>query len=154
MLDRFEKFSFTIAEISRCWHKIATDEMEEYGLKGAYSVYFTTLYRYPEGLTAVQLGELCNRDKADVSRAASVLEEKQLIQKIPTGGKTYRTPLTLTQQGRMIAQHINEKAIAAVEYASQGVPDEKRETFYEVLELISNNLQVLSKEGLPKKNTD
>lgn len=151
MIDRFERFSFTIAEISRCWHKIATDAMEEYGLRGAYSVYFTTLYRFPEGLTAVQLGELCSRDKADVSRAVAVMEEQQLIRRSLTGGKAYRAPLILTDRGRELAAHINEKARAAVEYASRGLPAEKRIIFYEALELISHNLQTLSKEGLPKK---
>ena len=33
MVDRFERFSFAISEISRCWHKIAAEEMEAYGLK-------------------------------------------------------------------------------------------------------------------------
>ena len=150
MVDRFERFSFTITEIYRCWHKIAADEMDEYDLKGAYSVYFTTLYRYPEGLTAVQLGELCNRDKADVSRAITVLEEKKLIQRTPSTGRTYRAPLVLTEDGRRIAAHISEKARVAVEFASRGLPAEKREIFYEALELISSNLQILSKEGLPK----
>lgn len=151
MVDRFERFSFMIAEVSRSWHKITTDEMEEYGLKGAYSVYFTTLYRYPDGLTAVQLGELCNRDKADVSRAATVLEKQGLVCRLSDGAKVYRAPITLTDAGRKLAEGINEKAKAAVEFASRGLSDEKREIFYEALELISNNLQILSKEGLPKK---
>ena len=151
MIDRFERFSFTVAEIYRCWHKIATDEMEEYDLKGSYSVYFTALFRYPEGLTAVQLGELCNRDKADVSRAASLLEKNGLLQRVAEDGKIYRTQLVLTDTGRNLAEQINAKAAVAVEYASRGLPDDKRRVFYEALELICENLQTLSKEGLPEK---
>ena len=30
MLNRFAKFSFSIAEIDRCWHKLAAEEMEKY----------------------------------------------------------------------------------------------------------------------------
>ena len=45
MIARFEKFSYAISELSRCWHKIAADEMKQYDLKGPYAVYFTTLYR-------------------------------------------------------------------------------------------------------------
>lgn len=30
MVDRFERFSFAISEISRCWHKLAAEEMEKY----------------------------------------------------------------------------------------------------------------------------
>ena len=39
----------------------------------------------------------------------------------------------------------------ATEYASRGLPDDKRGVFYEALELICENLQMLSKEGLPEK---
>ena len=52
MIDRFERFSFAISEVSRCWHKLAAEEMEKYGLKGSHAVYLTTLYRYPKGLTS------------------------------------------------------------------------------------------------------
>ena len=79
MIHRFERFSYAISEISRCWHRIAGEEMGEYGMSGSSSVYFTTLYRYPEGVTAAQLGELCSRDKADVSRAMALLEKKGFV---------------------------------------------------------------------------
>ena len=151
MIGRFERFSYSISEISRLWHRIAGEEMKKYDLKGSYSVYFTTLYRFPEGLTAAQLVDLCSRDKADVSRAMSLLESKGLVCRIDPDGKTYRAPLALTDQGREIALHINARAKAAVELASHGLPDEKREIFYEALELITTNLQKLSRDGIPQK---
>lgn len=153
MIHRFERFSYAISEISRCWHRIAGEEMGEYGMSGSSSVYFTTLYRYPEGVTAAQLGELCSRDKADVSRTMSLLEKKGLVVR---QGSSYRARLQLTEQGVAVAEQINQKASAAVEHASRGLPEEKREIFYEALELITANLQMLSKEGLPsgRKETD
>ena len=36
--ERFEKFSLAISEISRCWHKLAGDEMLRYGLKGPHAI--------------------------------------------------------------------------------------------------------------------
>ena len=81
MVNRFERFSYAISEISRCWHRIAGEEMGQFGLNGSSSVYFTTLYRYPEGITAAQLGELCSRDKADVSRTISLLEKKGIVER-------------------------------------------------------------------------
>lgn len=151
MIGRFERFSYAISEISRLWHRIAGEEMGKYGLKGSYSVYFTTLYRYPAGLTAAQLVDLCSRDKADVSRAMALLEKKNLVARADPEGKTYRAPLMLTREGREIASHINHRAEAAVELASKGLPEEKRVIFYEALELITTNLQKLSKEGIPQK---
>lgn len=151
MIGRFERFSYAISEISRLWHRIAGEEMGKYGLKGAYSVYFTTLYRHPNGLTAAQLVDLCSRDKADVSRAMSLLEGKGLVCRVDPEGKAYRAMLILTEEGRQIASQINTRAEAAVELASFGLPEEKREIFYEALELITANLQKISRDGIPQK---
>lgn len=54
MIERFERFSYAIFEVSRCWHKIAAEEMEKYGLKGSHATYLTTLYRYSQGITAAR----------------------------------------------------------------------------------------------------
>ena len=151
MIERFERFSFSISEISRCWHRIAGDVMSSHGLKGPYAVYFTALYRYNEGITAAQLGEICNRDKADVSRAINQLTQLNLVEKCDTGARTYRSRLRLTDAGLKLAEDINRKAILAVENASHGLSLEKRIIFYEALELITGNLQQLSKTGLPEK---
>lgn len=148
MVDRFERFSFAISEISRYWHKIAADEMEKYGLKGPHAVYFTTMYRYADGITATQLGELCSRDKSDVSRAISVMEKKGLAKKEGINQNLYRAKLTLTDDGKKVAEHINEKARIAVEFVGKDLSEENRKNFYESLESIVYNLQVLSREGL------
>lgn len=146
MLERFERFSYGIFEISRCWHRLAAEEMEKYGLKGPYAVYLLALRRSPDGITAAQLCEVCARDKADVSRAVRAMEEKGLICR---EGSSYRALLKLTDAGHLAAQHVCQRASVAVELAGQGFSDQQREVFYQVLETITANLQKLSKEGLP-----
>ena len=148
MIERFEKFSYFLSELSRCWHRIAAEEMAEYDLKGPYAVYFTVLSRFPDGLTPVQLGELCSRDKADVSRAVSLLEKKGLICKMGDGERQYRARLSLTAQGRMLAESINKKAAVAVEQGGKGLTEEQRTVFYYALEQIAGNLQALCRDGL------
>lgn len=150
MIDRFERFSFAIFEISRCWHKIAADEMEKYGLKGPHSVYLIAMYRYPEGITATQLCELCGRDKADVSRMMSIMEEKGLVKR-EGGQNRYRGLLKLTEAGKAAAEHVRERVRLAVEMGGKGLSDEKRAVLYETIELIASNLREISKEGLPQK---
>lgn len=145
MIDRFERFSFAISEIYRYWHKIAADVMEQYGMKGPYAVYFTTLYQYPQGLTAARLAELCGKDKADVSRAVTAMEGKKLLRK---EGSSYRAMLTLTEEGEAVARQVNEKAMTAVTYGGRGLTNKQREVFYHCLDTIASNLQILSKEGL------
>ena len=147
MQDRFQRFSLGIFELSRYWHRIAGEEMRRYGLKGPYSVYFTVLHRYPDGLTPVELSKLAGRDKADVSRAMAALSERGLIEK-NTAQKKYRALLRLTEEGRRIADQICQKADAVVEYAGQDLSPKKRAEFYEVLEQIAENLQKICREDL------
>ena len=148
MLERFEKFSLAIAEISRFWHKIAGEELAKYGLKSSHITYLLTLYRYPEGLTAPKLAELCGRDKADVSRMLSILESKGLVRKESTGTSRYRGLLLLTDEGKTVASALSERAERAEERAGDGLTDENRVIFYESLDTITNNLRKISQEGL------
>lgn len=143
MITRFEKFSYAIFEISRCWHKIAGDVMRQYDLKGPYAVYFSALSRV-DGITSARLGELCGRDKADVSRAIAVLEKKGLVKR----DSGYRAIIFLTEDGRKLADAINEKASAAVAYAGKDLSEDARNSLYASLDTLVRNLQTLSQTGL------
>lgn len=149
MLDRFARFSLAIAEIDRCWHKLAAEEMAKYDLNSPHAVYLNTLYQYPEGITAAKLGELSCKNKADVSRMVTILEKKGLVRKESTGSNLYRAKLLLTPAGEQAAEHVRRRAAVAVEAAGAGLSEEDRETFYRCLELITDNLRQLSKTGLP-----
>ena len=150
MIERFERFSYAISEVSRHWHKIAGDEMEKYGLKGTHSVYLITMSKYPDGLTASELCKLCNRDKADVSRMMSIMEKKGLVTKEGAYQNLYKGVFKLTDEGKKAVKYVSKRASLAVEYAGKDVSDEKREIFYEVLESISVNLKAMTEEGLPE----
>ncbi len=148
MVERFARFTLAIFEISRCWHKLAAEEMERYGLKGPYAVYLVAMVRCPEGLTAAQLCEMSGRDKADVSRAVNLMEQGGLLVR---EGSAYRAVLKLTQSGEAAANQLCRRVGLAVELAGKGISDADRETFYAALEAITANLQLLSKQGLPKE---
>lgn len=147
MVDRFERFSLAISQISYYWHKIAGEAMTEYGLKGPASIYLTTMYRFKEGITATELSEICLRDKADVSRTVSLLQKKGFVRKSNEKG-VYKSLYHLTKSGEQIAKQINEKAKLAVELGGRGLEDKDREVLYNSLEIISGNLQKLSKSDL------
>lgn len=149
-MTRFERFSFAINEIYKYWHKIASEVMEEYGLKGSSAVYFATMSRFSEGITASKLGELCSRNKADVSRVILQMEKKGFIRRENTAKKSYRAKLFLTEEGRNVAMHINRRAKTASDIGSCGMTEEERENFYKYLELIANNLKKLSIDGMVK----
>jgi len=150
MLDRFERFSMAISEIDRCWHKLAAEEMAKYGLNSPHAVYLNVLRQHEGGITAARLGELCGKNKADVSRMVAILTEKGLLEKQAVGGNMYRALLKLTPAGIEAANHTQARAALAVELAGVGLTEAERSTFYYALELITANLQTLCKNGLPE----
>ncbi len=151
MLHRFERFSLSISEIRRCWHKLAAEELAPYGLSSPHAVYLNALYQNENGITAARLGELCCKNKADVSRMVAIMEQRGLVQRESNGKNMYRALLKLTDTGKEAAVHVRERAAYAVEMAGAGLSDEQREIFYNALELITANLQTLSRDGLPRK---
>lgn len=150
MLDRFERFSFAISEISRCWRKLASDELGKYGLKSSHATYLTTLYRSPNGITVPDLCEISGKDKSDASRMIAILEEKGLARKEVVGGSLYRGLWVLTDEGKVAAAQVSLQASRAVELAGKDLDDETRDIFYKALESISSNLTQLCKNGIPE----
>lgn len=150
MVDRFERFSFAISEISHYWHKLTSEEMEKYGLKGPHSVYLLTMHRYPEGLTAPQICEFCGKDKADVSRMMSIMEKNGLVIKESVYQNRYGGVFKLTEAGKAAAEFVRRRVSLAVEIAGKDLTEENREIFYEALESIVSNLRKLGKEGIPE----
>ncbi len=149
MLERFERFSYAMAEINKHWHKLVAEEMEKYGLKGAHCVYLLALSQNAEGLTTPQLCEICGKDKADASRMMRSLEEKGLATKKNGSQTRYGGTFVLTEEGMASASHIQERACRAVEYAGADLSDTQRDIFYTSLEAITARLKELSKDGIP-----
>ena len=140
MRERYHLFTTLIANINRSIKRIKIEEMSEYDLK---SIHVSCLYylHTEGGLTAKQLCEMCEEDKANVSRCVEYLEERGYIQARPSGCKRYKSPLELTEKGHKTAEVINSKVSKILEETSVGVSTEEREIFYRCLETICDNLQ-------------
>ena len=149
MVSRFEQFTGLISAGNRFVQKIERDEMEKYGLKGAYAQYLLAMTRYPDGITATELCEVCDRDKAAVSRILSELESKELIRRVNPGESQYRSRLALTEAGLEAANFVERRATIAVELAGRGLSESDRQIFYSALERITSNLNELCQNGLP-----
>lgn len=147
MLDRFEQFSAAISAIYRDIQRIEKDEMDRLGYKGAFAQYLVLLRRFPDGLTAAEICELCDRDKAAVSRVMSEMEEKGLVGRT---GSAYRAKLALTPLGLDAADFVACRAEVAVLEAGKGLSDRDRTIFYGALSRIAANLHELSEQGLPE----
>lgn len=150
MINRFKTFTVAISEIWQHWNKIAADEMKHYQMKGAYAVYLVILHSNPDGVTSTQLGEMSNRDKAEISRAVSDMEKSGMIKREIVHKNSYRALLKLTEKGSIAAEKVQKRAMLAVEEGGKGISDADRENFYHCLLTIAANLKNLSEEGLPE----
>ena len=152
MLDRFEHFSYSISNIYRHMMKIEREEMEKYGLRGSYVQYLIAMKRFPEGMTSAKLCDVCDKDKAAISRIVSEMESKGLIRRESDKSNMYRAKLVLTEEGNKAADYVCERTEKAVLAAGKGLDEEDRRIFYGVLAIFEANLRRISREGIPEKS--
>lgn len=148
MIRKYELFSASVSSLYHDIQKIERVEMANFGLKGPHAQVLLVMNRYPEGITSTQLCEVCEKDKAAISRSVAELEQAGLLLRTERNGIRYRALLVLTEKGLEAAQAVSHRARQAVEQAGEGLSDEQREVFYEVLALIAGNLHTICKDGL------
>ena len=151
MIHRYEVFSAAIACMYHDVQRIERVEMAKYGLKGPHAQCLLALSRYPEGVTSVKLCEICDKDKAAVSRTVSELEAAGLLTIGERNGVRYRAVLRLTEAGQTAADAVCRRAELAVAQAGEGLTDGQREVFYDVLAKIAGNLHAICRNGLREK---
>lgn len=148
MISKYEIISNSVACISRDIQRLERMEMAKYHLKAPHAQCLLALSRYPDGLIATALCELCEKDKAAISRTVAELEEHGLVRRLERNGTHYRAALVLTAAGWDAATAVSRKAQQAVELAGEGLTDADREIFYRVLAQIAENLHTICKAGL------
>lgn len=144
MQHRFETFTVLISGINRSIRRIKTEEMEEFDLKSHHVSCIYYLYMQ-DALTAKELCDLCEEDKANISRALEYLEKQGYICR-SAAQKRYRSPLSLTEKGREVGKRLADKIDRMLTAASAGLDEQSRETMYRSLDIISRNLQHICDE--------
>lgn len=139
MTERFEKFTVLINRISRNIRKIKNQEMAEYNLRCSHISCIYYLYT-SGGLTATDLCERCEEDKAAVSRALEYLENNGYLICESKSAKRYKSLLRLTDKGLDIGKRIADKIAYVLEEISVEMTEEERIQFYHSLMLISKGL--------------
>ena len=137
MEERFQTFTVLIAKLNRCIRKIKTEEMAEFQLKSPHVSCLYYLYK-SESLTAKELCDICEEDKANMSRTIEYLEKSGYIAK--RTAQRYRAPLSLTEEGMRVGKHIAERVDRVLCAVGEGVSEEARKTLYESLTQIHENL--------------
>lgn len=148
MISRYEFITSCVSCMYHAIQKIERTEMAKFGLKGPHAHCLLVIGKHHEGLTAAQLCDLCEKDKAAISRILAELEQEGMVNREFRNGTRYRANLTLTEKGKAAAKAVNEKARLAVERASGEMDEGQREFFYRMLSVISENLHAICKDGL------
>lgn len=143
MKERFETFTVLIAKINRSIRRIKNQEMAEYGLRGTQISCLYYLYAFEE-LTATELCERCEEDKATVSRALESLEKNGFVVCRSASAKRYKSPLFLTEKGKEVGKRICGKIDCVLDEVSIGVSEEERASLYRVLSAISDHLEAVT----------
>lgn len=140
MDERFETFTVLINQISRSIRRLKADQMESMELKGPH---VSCLYYLSKNgpLTAAELCDRCEEDKAAISRSLDYLERNGYIQ-CPEG-KRYRRKLLLTEKGLAAGVEISRRIDSIVSQASGALSEEDRAAMYRALTVISRNLDQL-----------
>ena len=148
--DRFETFTVLINRISRNIRRIKNQEMADYNLR---SIHISCLYYLytSDGITATDLCQRCEEDKATVSRALDHLETNGYLTCQARSAKRYKSPIVLTEEGRAVGGKIAQKIDRVLDEISTGLTEEERVAFYRSLTIISQSLEAVCANS--EKNT-
>ena len=143
MKERFETFTVLINRISRNIRKIKIQEMAEYDLRSAHISCLYYLYS-ASNMTATDLCERCEEDKATISRSLDYLETNGYLTCESKSAKRYKAPLILTEKGMIVGKRISSKINAVLDEISDGLTEEERVAFYRSLSIISDSLDAVA----------
>jgi len=141
MEERFQTFTLLISKITRCIRKIKSEEMREYDLKTPHVSCLYYLYINNAPMTATELVEMCDEDKAAISRSIEYLENNGFLICDSKSEKRYKSPIFLTEKGRKVGGEIIKKINNVLKFSNQGLSDDDLNKFYKGLSLISENLK-------------
>lgn len=143
MKQRFETFTVLINRINRNIRKIKNREMADSNLRNCHISCLYYLYN-SDGLTATELCERCEEDKATISRCLDYLEKNDYLTCESKTAKRYKSPITLTSKGVEAGKEIAAKINSVLDEISVGLTEKERIAFYRSLSIISNGLEAIS----------
>ena len=144
MDERFETFTVLMNRINRNIRKIKNEEMANYELRSPHVSCLYYLYIAKE-LTAKELCERCEEDKATISRSLDYLEKNNYLVCKSDSKKRYNAPFELTERGLRAGKRIADRIAAVLDEISIGISEEDRAVFYRSLNKISENIDQVAK---------
>ena len=149
-VDRFESFILLIDAIHKSINKIKTDISPASAIKSVHTMWLYELLRNPDGLTATEIAAKTMIDRSLVSREISALMRAGYVMSASSEGKRgYNSVITLTEQGKALAEQIADAALTIQDNVSRDVNKEELSIFYSVLERLYRNIEEISSKKTP-----
>ncbi len=146
MFQRYKNFTVLITKISRSIKRIKAFEMEEINLKTPHVSCIYYLFK-EGGLTAKELCDICEEDKAQISRAIDFLEDNGYVYCVENVKKRYKTQLFLTEKGMEAGRFVAAKIDNIMSNIDTALTEEERSFMYSSLSKISNRLEEICQKG-------
>ena len=139
MDNRFGTFTMLLSKISKNIRKIKNKRIEDYGLKSIHVSIIFFIY-FNKTMTATELCEKCEADKATVSRTLEFLENENYLICDSKYSKRYNSPFELTKKGLELGKDITERIQNVLLELDDCLTEAERKQFYESFTKISNKL--------------
>ena len=144
--NHFEVFSTSIAQLIKAVQYLKSRKMAQYDLKGTTALCLCQILDSEDGLTAGELAEQGEIDKAQVSRCMAELIEKGFVARNDEEGRRYKQKYQLTELGRVAAEDIAGAARRVQEAVGKNISDADLNVFYQTLYKLCENFATLLEE--------
>lgn len=134
-----ESFFHLQLQFTRMFTKKLNEQLSHVGIYQSQWSIIYYLYLYGES-SLVEISNYYEVEKPTITRTVNRLEERELIEKVPSLDKRERR-IQLTEKGKDIYIEVKEIVDAFEENLVAGIPKEKMEATLHTIELLINNLK-------------
>lgn len=150
--ERFEQFSSLISGIYRDIQKLKAKWTEPLGMKAVHIFWVYLLKNHPEGLTASELSRHSQSNRSLVSREIQELIDLGYVSAPQTTPhRRYGQKLTLTEEGKQVANQISKASLTIQNQVNAGIPEEDLITLYRTLGILMENFHRLAENTLEER---
>lgn len=139
--DRFDRFCSLTCGAVKSIQRLKSKYMTHFGLASAHTMCIRYLFSRPDGLTRMELTDMCDIDKAQISRTVNELCAKGYVTETENESNNYRKRLKLTPLGKDTAEEINRAITEVHAFVSKDLGEEELLTFYKTFDTICDRLK-------------
>ena len=140
MEERFELLTQMVWGVHGNVQRLKTEIAARLGIKSAHVFLIYLLRKYPEGLTALQLGEMNRSTEGLISRETADLLAKGIITTDKESARRrYGCKYLLTPKGREMAAQIAAFSMEIQNFVDEGITPQELDSFYRTFSVLLAN---------------